>query len=140
MEMINHAEHATEELNLPSWAPEWIIQSKNGRWTTAEAVQNRKVSVLFEPDGCKSSHFIGVFIERAAAIMCQQLFLMYSRYPTRESAREIVRRVITCDQGWSGERSNAADGKQYTNHLLLFRSLKEINYQGTPTHWTSTSG
>jgi hypothetical protein len=34
----------------------------------------------------ESHHSVGAFIERAATIMCQQLFLTYSRCPTKECA------------------------------------------------------
>ena len=83
-------------------------------------------------NGFASSHSVGAVIERAATIMCQQLFLIHSQYPTKECAREVVRRVITCDQGWSGERSTAADKEQYNSYLSNFSILKEMDLPKSP--------
>ena len=43
-----------------------------------------------------------------------------------------MRRVITCDQGWSGERSTAADKEQYNSYLSNFSILKEMDLPKSP--------
>ncbi|PQE09642.1 heterokaryon incompatibility protein [Rutstroemia sp. NJR-2017a WRK4] len=157
MEMLNCTEHITENLDLPSWVPEWINEYSNGLApmlykasgdTNEEVILEEHDSILrikgyivdyFDyfspgvtyPDGHptgrwnsfapETDHSVGAFIERAATIMCQQLFLSHSRYSTKECAREVVRGVITCDQGWSGERSTAVDREQYNSYLSNFR-------------------
>jgi hypothetical protein len=57
-----------------------------------------------------------IFIERAATVLCENIFRKHGHYRTRETPDEVVRRTTTADQGFSGQRAATEDKMSFQHY------------------------